>query len=341
MSLIPSAALTLGNLQYTTHPVDLVVTLVPLPGVSHFRATLPAGIELRAAPDDQGTLELDGGEGSETVLTGKVRAFHRRLMATDVLVGDAAAALARFRPCATYEKQNAKNVIRALAGDAGVSVDSIDIDLPLAAYVAHQGRTAAEHVATLAALAGGLARVNGDGELQVMSWPEGQPDLALRYGREIMEYSVTEHPGAPAQLMMIGSGTAGSPEAPAALRPSLDPLPDDAPDPGPDAVWTPAAVLRTPQTAKTASSAAGLRAGAQAQRVRARCFLLPALRPGVVIEVQDLPNDLSRGPWILTRVVHHLKPGRGGVTVFEGISGEGGGLASLLGAALAAVGSLL
>ena len=59
-----------------------------------------------------------------------------------------------------------------------------------------------------------------------------------------------------------------------------------------------------------------------------------------MIEVQDVPDGLSGGAWIVTRVTHRLRPGQGGITIFEGISGEGGGLGALLAAGLAAIGSL-
>ncbi|MGE0682605.1 MAG: hypothetical protein AB7P69_17105 [Candidatus Binatia bacterium] len=340
MSLTPAATITLGNLRYTEQAAALAVTLTMLPGVNTFTVTLPTRVRLDAASDDEGVLELDGGEGAETIMTGKVRSFRRGLLATDVAVGDAGVELARLRPSVTYERQSAKDVIRGLADTAAVSVDTIDIDLPLAAYVAHQNRTSAEHIAYLARLGGGVACVNGDGKLRVVAWPESQPEQALRYGREVIEYEVLDHPGPTVQHLVIGHGVAGSGDAPNALRPSLDPLPSDAPAPGKDAVWRPAAVLRTPKAAATASAAADNAAATRAQRVRARCFLLPKLRPGVVIEIQDLPHNLL-STWLLTRVTHRLQPGSGGMTAFEGVSGEGGGLGGLLAAALGALGSVL
>lgn len=341
MSLTPTATITLGNLRYSEQAIAVAVTLTTLPGVNTFTVTLPAEVRLDAVPDDDGILELDGGEGTETVMTGKVRSLRRGLLTTEVSVGDASVDLARLRPGKTFEKQSAKDVIRGLAGEVAVSVDVLDVDVPLAAYVAHQDRTAAEHIAYLSRLGGAIAAVNGDGKLRVMPWPEAQAEQALRYGRELLAYEVREQPGPAVRHLVIGHGSAGSADAPDALRPSLGPLPSDAPAIGKDAIWQPAAVLRTPKAATTASTAADIIAGAQAKRVRARCFLLPKLRPGTVIEVQDLPHNLSGGPLLVIRVTHRFKPGTGGTTVFEGVSSEGGGLGGLLAAALGAVGGLL
>ena len=62
------------------------------------------------------------------------------------------------------------------------------------------------------------------------------------------------------------------------------------------------------------------------------------LRPGLVIEVQEVPGSASGGPWLLTHVEHLLDGQRGAWTHFSGISTEGGGL---VGALLGLVGGLL
>ncbi len=344
MAVRPGASLTLGALQYATHTLSLTATLTLLPGVNGLRVSLPAGVRFEAVPDDMGMLELDSGDepgaGVATVLTGKVRAIRRHVTTTEVVVGDAGAELARLRPCATFEQGSAREAIRALADSAAVTTAALDLDLPLAAYVAHQGRTAAEHIAYLAELGGAIAGVNGDGELFVRAWPEGQPELALRYGRELLTYEVVDQPEAAVRRLRIGAGTAGSASAPDVLRPGREPLPADAPAPGPAALWMPSGALRVPKAATTASAGAEALALAAGRRLRAQGFLMPKLRPGLVLEVQDLPGDRFGGPWIMTRVVHHLRPGQGGHTSFEALSGEGGGLGSLLGAALAALGGL-
>ena len=69
------------------------------------------------------------------------------------------------------------------------------------------------------------------------------------------------------------------------------------------------------------------------RRLHALCWLQPGLRPGTVIEVQDLPGSLSGGPWLITRVHHVLAPEAGGTTTLDAVAG-GSSLDSLLGAAL-------
>ena len=381
MSLTLSATVTLGNLVYGSHSPDIAVSLSVLPGVNSFTVRLPSNAQIDAGPGDPALLQLENGDqapaggvgglvgaaapalggaaggavgalgsalgagGSSAppgaVLTGKVRGRRRGVMAMDVAVADGGADLSAMRPATTYEKQSGADVIRALAAEAGLEIDTVDIDLPLAAYVAHQGRTAAEHIAYLARLSGAWATFNAAGALAVRAWPEDQPELALRYGREIIDYEVRDRPAPPAERVSVGNGPAGSPDAPDALRFSMEGLPGSAPAPGAGAVWQPVPLLRTPKAATTASQAANAEVGSGATRIYARCFLLPALRPGMVVKIQDLPDGLSSGPWAVTRVTHRLKPNLGGVTSFEGWAAGRAGRGGLLGSALAAVGGLL
>lgn len=340
-ALAPRASVTLGNERFDTHVRRLEVTLTVLPGVGAFHAFFPSSASISAAPGDSAALDLDGGEGSERVLTGKIRAIRRGVRQIEVIGADASAALAEFRPATTYRNQDANAVVRALASDADVTVSISEVDLPMAAFVSHQRRTAAEQIAELAALLGALARTNAEGELEV-NRPAGlTPDLALRYGRELLAYDVRESPAPPARRIRTGSGPAGTATAPDALRPTKGPLPAGAPDAGTDAIWTPAAVLRTPGAASMASAAADMAAAAAATRLRASAFLLPALRPGKVVEVQGLPDGLPAGSWLLTRVTHVVDVRGGGCTHFEGKSASAFRMDALLGAALEAIGGLL
>jgi prophage tail gpP-like protein len=341
MSVVPAASFVLGNFQYDSHAREVGATLGVLPCVNRFRVRLPARARMEAAPGDPASLELDGGEGARTVLTGTIAAVERAFLTTEVVAADGGAALAALRPAATYEKQAAKDVIRALASDAGVDVGAIDVDLPLAAYVGHQARTAAEHVAELARLGGAMAHFDADGRLDVGRPPEGPADLALLYGREIVEARQRVRRAPAARRVAIGNGPAGSTSAPDALRQSLGRLPGDASAPGAGAVWRAQAVLRTPEAALTASQAAETVEAARTSIITCRCVLLPGLRPGMAVEIQELPNGLSAGPWLITRVQHRLHPLEGGTTVFEARNAGRDLLGDLLGALGSSPGGLL
>jgi hypothetical protein len=340
MSLAPGATLTLANLRYDAHLREVRVALGLLPVLNRAAALLPPAVRFEAAPGDNAVLEVDGGEGAQMVLSGTLHSVRRGLQGITVTLGDAGAALAALRPAATYEKQNGKDVIRSLAGEAGATVGTLDLDLPLAAYVAHQRQTVAEHVADLARLAGAIAHVSASGNLEVAMRPD-RPDVALRYGREFLTYESRTRHLPPRQQVVVGNGPAGAADAPDALRHSLEPLPSNARSPGASALWQAQPVLRTPGAAQAATEALTAETGASAQELVANCFLLPAIRPGHVLEVQDLPDGPSAGPWLITGVRHVLRPHVGGRTTLTAVVAGDGGFGDLLGASLGALGSLL
>jgi len=302
------AVLTAGNQRFDAHVTALRISLGCLPQVGRCEAALPAAVRPTAEAGDGAQLELDAGAGAVTVIRGVVASVAHTVHATVVVIADAGFRLGRLRPAATYVQQRARDMIRALASDAGVEVAELDLDLDLPAYAAHARRTAAEHVAELAALAGAVATVGGDGRLRVAG-PAARPDLALRYGRELLDFAVDTGARPAARRALVGSGPAGAADATDSLRPSLEPLSGGRSAPGPSVRWTPTPALRTPGAVSRASDAADRRAAGASQRLRARCALLPAVRPGRVLGIQDLPGAGGAGPWLIEDVVHRLARG--------------------------------
>jgi hypothetical protein len=341
MSLAPALSVTLGSLRYDTHAAAASICLATLPRGNSAEVVLPANLRFEAAAGDKAVVSLDGGEGSQTVLTGKVSSIRREFNLIRVVASDALD-LATYRPSETLNAQDAKSVVNQLASDVSLPAGDVDIDLDLAVYVAHPGRTAAEHIAKLAELSGGLAYLDGDGSLNVKQKPSGPADSALKYGREVISYETRSATALSPQRFAMGFGPAGSGDADDALRASVEAIPGSASDGGVGVWRVPTPLLRVPSSATTASRALQAIAAGQAERVTAHCFLLPALRPGSVIEVQDLPDGLSKGPWLITRVEHSF--GRGsGTTRFWGETASAGSslLGGLLGAAAGAIGGLL
>lgn len=345
MSLAPTGSARLGNLHYESQMLSSWCHLGLLPAVNRARVVLPAGVQFEAAPGDAAELVLDGGDGAgsgspATVITGQVLAVRRSSRTIEVVIGDAGQQLATLRSALTFIGQDSAAVIQALAGSAGAEIARAGPALALAVYVAHQGRTAAEHVAGLAELAGAFAVIDADGRLNVHPLPTGPADLALLWGRELVGYEVHHSPGGPAQPVAVGFGPAGSTGEPGVLRPSHDALSNGAAEPGPDALWEPSPVLRVPAAVRTATEAAAHRQAAAGTRLTATCFLLPTVRAGAVVEVRQAPPGLDSGPWLVTGITHQLRTDGGSSViraVTTGASLPGGLLSSLAGA----VGGLL
>lgn len=331
MSLALAINARFGNKRYESHVSALSVDLGLLPGVNSITARLPRAVPVDAAPGDPADLTLDNGEEEALVLTGLTRSIARGLAETQVTAVDAGAALAATRPASSYSAMTAGDIIGGLAGDAGADMGRSTLGSErLESYVVMQGRTGAEHVARLALYGGGIAMVDADGSLSAIAYPQPPASRALRYGREIMAYQVTDTaPGALAVPIGSGAGPAGAPNA---LMLSTEAISGGAPDPSATVRWRPEAALRSQGAQRAASEAADSAHGASGQKLTATCWLLPALRPGELVEVQDLPDGISGGPWLVTHVQHRVGP-MGATTRFDAVSGEGGGLlAGLLGA---------
>lgn len=318
MSLQVRGVVTLGNLKYEEHLLNVAVTLGILPEVNYAALSLPINEKVKVIIGEMAKLELNGGMGFEVVLTGKIQSVRRGMHELHVVLVDSGALLSTIRPCATFRNLNGREVIRALADAANVTATTINLDLPLAVYHVHQRRTAAEHIAYLASLTNCLSLIDSQGLLQVQSQPQKPADVVIQYKRELIAFTLSQRPIPQAHQVMIGNGPAGNPSAPNALRPSSHSLPADAQSPGINALWFPAPVLRTPTVARAASEAADSRAEAMAGLIRGRTFLLPKLRPGMTVEITGLPDGFSSNSWVLTRVIHLLQPETGGLTIFEG-----------------------
>jgi len=322
MSLTPAASLTLADLRYDTQLASVAVTLGLLPEVNRCRAVLPVSVRFEAVAGDPGGvsltgLELTGGGAEATVLTGTVHKVRRDPRWIHVDITDASGALAAARPAAGYTGTTATDVVTALLGEAAATPGELRIDLPLAGYVADQARTAAEHVARLAALAGCIGTVAGDGPVSVAP-PAASAETALRHGRDLLTYLVTEHGPPTVRTVPVGAG----PPSPDELRPSPDFLPADAPDAAADVHRRAEPVLRTPTAAGTAADAAEAAASRRSRRLHARCVLLPSLRPGTVVEIAESPDGALDGSWLLTRVTHRITAGRASGTEIDGVAAE-------------------
>ena len=342
MILRPTAVVTLGNLRYESHAARLGICLGLLPRGGSVDVRLPAGVRFDASPGDDASVDVDGGEGSERVLTGTLRRGRSNAVRHDCAPARCGWRLAELRPSVTFEQRAARDIIRGLASEVGVRVGRIDIDLDLVAYVAHPRLTAAEHIAGLCRLGGSLARVTGEGELEVIPRPAGSPDKALKYGRELTDYRSFRSSTPNVSRFAMGFGPAGSSSSPDAMKHTREALPESASKGGPGVLREAAPMLRTAASASDASKALQEATAARTERLEARCFLLPGMRPGQVFEVQALPEGFAGGPWLVTRVTHQLEADSGGTTWLEAESAHAESLlGQLAGAALSALGGLL
>lgn len=336
MSLITAATVTLDRLQYTVQIRAVTAELAVLPGINRAEVAIAAGVDVEAEPGTDATVELDGGDGAATVITGRVERVVRDRAATVVSITDGGAALAGIRPHETYNGMLAMQIIGQLAQLADVPTGIVVATTQTSAYVADPRRTGAQHIAALADRAGAVATIDGDGRLSVTPWPVGLPTAAMRRDREFTLLSVSTH--APLhEFAYTGGGGVGAALAPDAWLMNAEAV-TDADEPDATRTWWVDPVLRTSTDVDLANKGLRARRAAGTRRMHGECWLQPARRPGDAVQIQQTDHPDQAGPWLLTSVRHELGWDHSR-TVLDGVSA--GDTSDLLGALAGAVGSLL
>ena len=311
--LSPGYGLTAGTQRWTQQITALELRLVSGPEVEELTVVLPAAAPVKAEPGDAVVLELDGGEGARPVFAGKLVSVERGLRDIVLRAESALGEMARFFPATTFENVAAGTVIRALAADAGLAAGSVTDGVQLPFYAADPALSANDHATRLAAWSGALLLSSPEGEVEATIVDAGNATLALRYGRELTGFTVARARAADA-FTVAGESGAGDVGAPDALRLSTDVFAGNRPS-GPDlgSLWSWEPALRTAKAAASATASRSRDLAALERTARLDAFLLPALRPGLAIEIQDLPEGMHGGPWWVERVRHRIGP-EGAVT---------------------------
>lgn len=336
MTLLTAATVTLERLQYTVQIRSVQAELSVLPGINFVDVLIAAGVDVEATPGSAATVELDGGDGAATVITGTVAGVERSNLGTIVTVVDGGAALAAMRPSETYSGMLATQIIMQLADAAGVATSLVVATTQTAAYVADPRRTGAEHVAALAERAGGVAAFDADGRLGVMPWPIGLPTAAMRRDREFTSLTVASHQPQH-EVALVGSGGSGVALSPDAWVLSTEAV-TGADDPGSGRSWQADPVLRTSTDVDLANESLTSRRAAATRRLGAECWLQPGRRPGDVVQIQQTDHPDEEGPWLITHVRHELAWDCSR-SVLTGVAA--GDTTSLLGDLVGAIGGLL
>ncbi len=317
MSLRLAATATLGQLRYAEQIRSVRAHLTLLPGVNRVEVAVAATVRVDASPGTTAEVALEGGDGPATIITGTVARVERRPFATVVTV--------------TFVQ-----VIREIADTAGVDTGLVAVPGQVADWVPGR-RTAAEQVAILARLGGGLAHVDAGGRLVVATWPLGIPDVAMRLDREFLSCTVRNI--APAAVEVpVGAGGSGTALAPDAWLAATEALTTGG-DPDATHRWQPEHVLRTLADVRIATDGAVKRRDAATRDLTATCWPQPARRPGDVVLLQHTTHDEQAGPWLLTHVLHAVG-GRHATTTLLGLSAGATGPGGALGALAGAIGGL-
>ncbi|HWK88737.1 MAG TPA: hypothetical protein VNP72_02030 [Longimicrobium sp.] len=282
---------------------------------AHDRAEVLAWPQSRLAEATPGsTLSVALGEDGEEedVWAGEVVevAAGEDGVALDGLSGTVA--LSRERISRTWVGESVADVVRDLAGSA--PVDEVGGDVKLSAYTVDDRRTVWAHLLELAALTGAEVGSAPDGGLRFLAPRTGSADHTFRHGADVLSWraSATSAPTAASVAAYGAASEAGAEQWHWLLR---------APSGTAPVRVVPA--LRTREAADALAQALTARAERAAVRGTLRLRGAPEVRPGALVEVEDLP---AGGPGTLRVLsVEHVLDGRAGLVTTLSVEGAGGG----------------
>jgi hypothetical protein len=339
MMLAARMALTLGSKLYDQQAIAFRLRRAQLPALDRLELLLPAAVEFDAAPGEDCSLEVDGGDGAATVFTGTLTQVSRSFAGLHLTAHNGGLHLARFRPAAAFEQMTVGEVIESLCSDAGVTVADVVDGPTLALHVAEGRSTAADEIAHLALLAGAAGAFSGEGELYVTE--DGGPggEMALRYGRELMAIDTGQILDELPAITVIGEG-GGAPTSPEGRWIITDFSSGAAPAPGASDRIVALPDIRTTDDAATAGAALTHRRSVALAPVKLRLWLNPKIEPGMRLELADMPDRVPLGECRVGQLVSTCVPG-GPMVTDVWASGQTAGAADLLGSLAGALSGLL
>jgi phage protein D len=278
------------------------------------------------APDvgDDATLELGYADAGDLtrVLTGTVVRVEPGVETTRVVAHSRADLLLRSFRDDTFRDVDAGDIVRALAGDAGLRVARADAGIRFAAYVVDGRRPAARHIRDLAELCGVDTYVTADGELVFEAFAGQRLAHELRVGVHLLEVDLRRAPPRAGTVEVYGESP-GTGDGAVWLTTDFGPRRGRAGQLSPTLlVERPA--LRTAQAAATAATA--LHEDIQRRtlvgdvRIQGR----PTLHLGDVVRLVGMADPTLDASY-QARSIHHRLTKAGGFTTDVGVRPLAGG----------------
>lgn len=293
---------------------------------------------LDAVPGDDLSVDLGYADEDPTlarVLTGVVVAVDPDVVHARIVGHSTADALLRTRLDRTFEDTTAGDVVRALAGEAGVDVARAEDGPALHAYVVDGRRDAARHVRDLAALAGFDTWITPEGALVFEALGGSRTVHVLRYGEHVLDAGLRRARPVAGTVLAFGEspGASRGDSSWAWLTPDFASYAGRAGSGAPTLLLERGA-LRTAAGAGTAARAALDTLTANAVRGRVLLQGRAQVRLGDLVRLEGFPDrahlDRVDGTYQVRSVRHRVTKATGFLTDV--------GLRSLVGAAAAAAG---
>ena len=161
---------------------------------------------------DQGTISLGYGDtGAKLVFTGGVDGMRRRIPGNNRIVAtNGGSMLARQRVNQSYEQQSAGDIVKDLAGRAGIGTGRVEAGASLPFFVVDDRRGSYAHIAELARRCGFVTYFDPEGKLCFTALSAGEPVRTFRYAVDVLSLDALEGVSEVGAVTVWGEGAAGS-----------------------------------------------------------------------------------------------------------------------------------
>ncbi len=258
------------------------------------------------AREDAAVIELGyaSGGGLTQVMTGTVVTLEPGLVRIRVAGHSAAEALLHTFADETFESKKAGEIVRELAGRAGVGVARAEDGIEFPAYVVDGRRSLYHHVRELSRLCGFELYVDAAGELVFERFTGGTVHV-FEYARHLLELEGLAAPPPAATIEAWGESPGGSDESWAWLTKDFSGAKGSAGTGDPVLVLERPA-LRTAAAAAIAAEAARTAIARRALRGRLKGVGRPEVKLGDSIRLSGAPEATLDGLFQVRSVNHHL-----------------------------------
>jgi hypothetical protein len=315
----PTAEITIDGKSLTAVEAGLLRLSMGMTHGTHYAAEMWLWPGSKFAGTSVGapiTIALGTDDDNEDVLTGEIAAAGAGPSAVKLEGISATVALSRTRKSQTYLSQTVSDIVNDLASD--VDIDEVSAGLTLSAYSVDQRRTVWAHLVELAALAGADLGCAASGGLRFVLPAAGPGGLSYRYGATVLDWRLANLMSPPVPKI-VPNGAASEQGSDRWHWLLHDPVGGSA---DPTRI---VAAFHTRDAADALAKTLEERAGRTAMRGTMRISGDAALRPGEVIEVDNLPGPAA-GPFRVLGVRHTFDARHGFYTdaFVEGAGGGGG-----------------
>jgi phage protein D len=319
--LNPAFKLTIGGKQVdttrdpsTSTVTDLAIRLDMDTPADSMTILLGQVNGLQPSVGDHTTVSLgysDNG-GVSQVMTGSVTRVEPNATTKRVVAHSPAAVLLRSFTENTYEGKNAGEIVKDLAAQAGVDVETADDGIDFPAFIVDGQRNFFHHMKSLAELCGFDLYFNADGKLVFEEFGAGNQVHVFQYAKDVVQWSDTSSPAEAGTVEAWGESSTDSQGAD-----SWGWLTKDfSGSKGTAGSGDPKYLLQRPalRTGKAAQAAAdAVRTRMLRNTVRGRFLTLgqAGVQLGDAIKFRGMPDGTMNQTFQVRSVTHHISKSRG------------------------------